>query len=105
MLTDKAKEKLAKEASEKEYLIPFEEYLTEICTTDRIAEKILAEDKSLEKCFAKMKGIASKKRTGNFAYIPPEEGYKIIREYYGIDDAESKAEEVKTEAIDIMDLL
>lgn len=107
MLTDKAKAKLAGEIKGKDYLIPFEEYLTDICTTDAVAEKILAEDKSLERCFQHMKGIASKRKTGNFAYIPPEEGFEIIRKYYGIEEEQPKrrAAEPQGEVIDIMDLL
>ena len=101
MLTDQAKAKLAEEIKGNDHLIPFEEYLTGICETDRIAEKILAEGKSLEKCFKHMKDIARKRKTGNFAYIPPEEGFRIIREYYGIDDKD----EEKADAVDIMDLL
>lgn len=102
MLTDKAKAKLAEEINGKDHLIPFEEYLTEICETDEIAEKILAEGKSLEGCFKHMEAIARKRKTGNFAYIPPEEGFRIIREYYGIGKAH---EEEKADAVDIMDLL
>ena len=51
--TDQAKRKLAEECQGKEYLIPFEEYLTGICTTDKVADLILAENKKLEKCFGK----------------------------------------------------
>lgn len=104
MLKDKAKERLAKEIEGKDHLIPFEEYLTEICTTDEIAEKILAEDKSLEGCFKHMESIARGRKTGNFAYIPPEEGFRIIRQYYGIDE-DAKAEEETVDTVDIMDLL
>lgn len=104
MLKDKAKERLAKEIEGKDHLIPFEEYLTEICTTDEIAEKILAEDKSLEGCYKHMESIARGRKTGNFAYIPPEEGFRIIREYYGIDGSKN-AEEETSDVVDIMDLL
>ena len=101
-LTDQAIAKMAEEIKGKDHLIPFEEYLTGICTTDDVAEKILAEGKSLEKCFRHMEGIARKRKTGNFAYIPPEEGFSIIREYYGIKNKPAARE---PEAVDIMDLL
>lgn len=100
-LTDKAIAKMAEEIKGKDYLIPFEEYLTGICTTDAVAEKILDEKKSLQGCFDNMKRIASNRRTGNFAYIAPEEGFEIIRKYYGLDDKPARSENV----IDIMDLL
>lgn len=104
MLKDKAKRKLAREIEGKDHLIPFEEYLTEICVTDEIAEKILAEDKSLEGCFKHMESIARERRTGNFAYIPQEEGFRIIREYFEID-GDTTAEEETSNVVDIMDLL
>ena len=100
-LTDKAIARMAEEIKGKDYLIPFEEYLTGICTTDAVAEKILNEKKSLQGCFDNMKRIASARKTGNFAYIPPEEGFEIIRKYYGLDDKPARSENV----IDIMDLL
>ena len=104
MLRDEAKRKLAEEIEGKDHLIPFEEYLTEICTSDEIAKKILAEDKSLEGCFKRMAEIARGRKTGNFAYIPPEEGFRIIREYFEID-GDTTAEEETSNVVDIMDLL
>lgn len=106
MLTDQAKARLADEIQGKDYLIPFEEYLTGICTTDAVAEKILTKGKTLEGCFRHMKDIASKRKTGNFAYIPPEEGFQIIREYYGIGDPGIPNKPApQGDVIDIMDLL
>ena len=101
-LTDQAIAKMAEEIKGNDHLIPFEEYLTGVCTSDDVAEKILEKDKSLEKCFKHMEGIARKRKTGNFAYIPPEEGFSIIREYYGIKNKPAARE---PETVDIMDLL
>ena len=44
-------------------------------------------------------------RNGNVgtAYIPPEEGFSIIRDYYGIDNAEKSGP--ATGVIDITDFL
>ena len=104
--TDQAKRKMAEECQGKEYLIPFEEYLTGICTTDKIADLILAENKKLEKCFGKMKEIARKRAQNGCAYIPPEEGFEIIREYYGITDADLNTRASKPAGIvDITDFL
>ena len=102
--TDHAIEKMTKECQGKDYLIPFEEYLTSICTTDAVADKILAEGKTLQGAFDKMKGIASKRRTGNCAYIPPEEGFAIIREYYEITEADIMPAPAKHEAADVIDI-
>lgn len=105
-LTDRAIARITEECQEKDYLIPFEEYLTSIMT-DKIAEKVLDEKKSLQGCFDKMKEIAEKHmiRNGNVgtAYIPPEEGFAIIRDYYGVDNAEKSGP--APGVIDIMDFL
>lgn len=99
--TDEAVRKLTEQCKGKDYLIPFEEYLTGIMTDD-IADKVLADGKSLQGCFDHMKNIAQKRKTGNFAYIPPEEGYKIIRDYYGI--SVSKRESRKHDRANVLDL-
>ena len=105
-LTDRAIARITEECQKKEHLVPFEEYLTSIMT-DRVAEKVLDEKKTLQGCFDKMKETAEKHmiRNGNVgtAYIPPEEGFSIIRDYYGIDIAEKSRPE--TDVIDIMDFL
>ena len=105
-LTDRAIAHITEECQKKDYLIPFEEYLTSIMT-DKIAEKVLDEKKTLQGCFDKMKETAEKHmvRNGNvgIAYIPTEEGFAIIRDYYGIDLAENSNRDPGV--IDIMDFL
>lgn len=101
--TDEAKMRMAKECQGKEELVPIEEYLTSICTTDAVAEKILDKKKTLKGCLGHMRGIAQKKAVHGFACIPPEEGFKIIREYYGITDTDKSHTAGKV--IDIMDYI
>lgn len=48
------------------------------------AEKILAEDKTIVKSLDAMKKVAEKKKTGNFAMLTIEEGFKAVLDYYGI---------------------
>ena len=96
--------KITTECEGKDYLIPFEEYLTEICTTDEIAEKILKPEKKLQGCFDTMKSIAKKRAVNGAAYIPPEEGFRIIRDYYEIELSEKK-EKKSAEVVDVLDLL
>lgn len=98
---DDAIARITKECEGKDYLIPFEEYLTGICNSDEIADKILNPKKTLDGCFEKMKSIARKRAVKNAAYIPPEEGYQIIRDYYGIELNEKKTAAV----LDVLDLL
>lgn len=104
--TDEAIAKITVECEGKEHLIPFEEHLTELCTNDCIAEKILQEDKTLQGSFDAMKRIAEKRKHGNFAYIPEKEGFSIIEEYYGITDADkSRSSRQAENLIDITELL
>ena len=105
-LTDRAIARITEECQKKEYLIPFEEYLTSIMT-DRVAEKVLDEKKTLQGCFDEMKKSAETHmvRNGNVgtACIQPEEGFAIIRGYYGIDNAEKSGQDAGV--IDITDFL
>lgn len=104
-MINKAIAKITEECQGKDYLIPFEEYLTSICTTDKIAEKILDKKKTLQGAFDKMKETAEKRmvKKGNVGIgcIPPEEGFKIIREYFGID----LKEKAEANIIDITEFL
>ena len=105
---DDAIAKITGECEKNPHLIPFEEYLISICTTDAVAEKILAKEKKLQGCFDHMKEIAQKRVVKNCAYIPPAEGFEIIETYYGItaEDKEKTAESKPAgNVIDITDLL
>ena len=97
--TDQAIAKITKECEGKDHLIPFEEYLTSICTSDHVADKLMNEGKSLQGCLNHMREIAKNRAVSGCACIPPEEGFEIIREYYEI------GEETKNNVIDITDLL
>ena len=105
-LTDRAIARITEECQKKESLIPFEEYLTSIMT-DTTAEKVLDEQKTLQGCFDEMKKAAETHmvRNGNVgtACIPPDEGFAIIRGYYGIDNAEKSGQDAGV--IDITDFL
>ena len=104
--TNAAIARMANECKDHGHLVPIEEYLTSICTTDAVAEKIMQDGRSLQGAFDEMKAIARKRQVGGCAYIPPEEGFEIIRKYYGITDADLKAgPERKSSIVDITDLL
>ena len=104
---DDAIAKITGECEKSPHLIPFEEYLTSICTTDAVAEKILAEDKKLQGCFDHMKSIAQKRQVNKCAYIPPAEGFEIIETYYGIttEDKEKPVPKPADNVIDILDYM
>lgn len=102
---DDAIAKLTAECKKNEHLIPFEEYLTSICMTDAVAEKILAEDKKLKDCFESIKNIARKRAISGCAYIPPAEGFEIIENYYGITAEDKEKPAASKSADNVIDIL
>ena len=60
-------------------------YMTaRLAAQPEIAPQILAEGKTLKGAFEAIHTYASKHRTGNYAYVPPDTAYKLVAEYYGI---------------------
>lgn len=105
-MINKAIAKLTEEAKNDKMLILLEEHLTNLCTTDAIAEKILNKDKSLGKFFEELKNYAKSIAKGNSVAISDEEVYQRLRDYYGITDEEPAAEEEQTEEIlDVLDFM
>lgn len=96
--TDEAIAKITKEAMEAghPYAIFLEEHLTEICTNDKVAEKLLAPDKSLKEhageIIAEKRKEADKNRKGNTggAGISDEEAFRRVEEYYEIQPEDKK---------------
>lgn len=105
-MINKAIEKITKEAMEINDPIAFaiEEHLTESCTTNSIAAKILAEDKKLKTAHEKLWAEARRRKKGNCAYIPPKEAYAMIDDYYGITSEVSAPAPQHTERTNVLDL-
>lgn len=61
-----------------EFLLQF------INENSEVAEKIMVEDKTIAKSLDAMKKVAEKKKTGNFAMLTPEEGFKAVLDYFDI---------------------
>ena len=73
------------------------EQLADIIRHDLAAQEIVSRDldakgMSLADCEKKIKAYADKHKTGNFACVIPSEAERIIREFYGITETESKPE-------------
>lgn len=102
-LTNKAIAKITDEmmAINTRNAIAIEEYLTNKCKSDEIANKILAEGKTLSDCIKHCKAKARPQAEKNCAMITAEEVYEWVDEYYGIAGVEAESAEV----IDIMSLL
>lgn len=88
-----------------------EEHLTEICITDAVADKILAQPDLIKKIGEKLtkeaKSKAKKTSGGSFYYMSPLEAYQMIEEFCGItaDDKAAQKKTVQFEQILIEDLI
>lgn len=76
-----------------------EEHLTEICKNETVAQKLLDPEKKLADICRTVTDEAEKRAKNGVAYIPPDEVFQMVDEYYGIGTAPAK------ERIDIMDLM
>jgi len=109
-MKDKAIAKITDEAMKINDPVAFaiEEHLTALCTSDSVAQLLLADDKSLKQAYDKIWAEAKRRKKGNCAYIPPEEVYEMVDKYYGLDKAGRKParkHEPAAERIDVLDLL
>lgn len=108
--TNEAIAKITAEAMEinNNFAIFIEEHLTSICTTDKVADKLMAEDKKLEdfckRCESEARERARKQGSGVRINGLPDQEYKdMVEAYYSItQDDKSKA---AGNVIDITDLL
>jgi len=80
--------------------IGIEEHLTEVCKNENIAAKLLDDSKSLKACCDKVTAEAKKRAKNGVAYIPPQEVFAMVDEYYGISKVPEPAKK-----INVMDLL
>ena len=80
--------------------IGIEEHLTEVCKSENVAEKLLDEGKSLKACCDKVTAEAKKRAKKGVAYIPPQEVFAMVDEYYGISNVHEPAQK-----INVMDLM
>lgn len=78
------------------YATFLEEHLTEICTNDIVAGKLLAEGKDLKNhvddIVARMREEAKKTKKGNTGYagISDDEAFRCVEEYYEIQPEDKK---------------
>ena len=103
MKIEEAIKKMSIECEKSPELVPLEEYLTGICTTDEIAEKILAKDKTLKGAMDKIRTKAKKDAVSGVGIVSDTEAFGMVREYYGIVLGGPK--KPKKDIIDLDDLL
>ncbi len=64
------------------------EYLIDICTNEIIAEKIINENKTLDKLNKTLWNEAKKRKKGNGAFIPDSEIFIEVEKYFCITEAD-----------------
>lgn len=111
-MINKAIEQITEEANaiNNAFAIFCEEHLTDLCTTDIIAEKLMNSKKSLKefckKCEDEAKAGVKNKTGVQINGKPDAEYYREIEEYYELNDITHDTAPISSEEpIDIMDLL
>ena len=110
-MIDKAIEKITKEAMDMNDPFAFfiEEHLTEMCTSNAVAEKLLAEDKSLKKIANQIRNQMEReakeanpgKRCAWWG-AKDEVLIKMVDDYYGLD--QKAAPSRSADRVDVLDL-
>lgn len=80
-----------------------EEHLTNICTTEAVAQKLMNEGKTLKACSKVIWAEAEKRKKGRGAHIPDTECYEMAEKYFGITE-EDKAGQKKAAVADVIDI-
>ena len=104
-MIDKAIAKLTEEMMElnNPFAQAMEEHLTQLCTNDRIAEKILQEGKSLKAACEKVREKAKKEAVRGIGIVSDQDAYKMVEEYFGITEvAEKRSTEKKINVLDLI---
>lgn len=81
-----------------------EEYLTFICTNEKVAEKLLNEDRNLGEFMKKLWSEASTRQKNMQAVMTSEEIIPMLENYYGITE-EDKVGQKKADITDAIDIL
>lgn len=109
-MIDKAIEKITTEAMDMNDPFAFfiEEHLTEMCTSDAVAQKLLADDKSIRKIATRIRNQMEKEakeanpgRRAAWWGAPDAKLLKMVDEYFGLDQIASEPEQ---EDINVLDL-
>lgn len=105
-ITNKAIARITEEMmkqSNDQLILMVEEHLTEICTTEAVAEKLLNEEKTLAGCSKILWAEAGRKKVGSGAFISDAECLEIAEKYYGITE-EDKAGRPGSQGDNVIDI-
>jgi len=81
--------------------IAIEEHLTNKCTNEATAQKLLAADKSLKELINQIEKEARSKAVGNCAVLADSEVYHMVDTYYALN----KTEDAPIDTTNVLDLL
>lgn len=85
---DKLRDEMAEKANDAYVSYVGEELTKHLTAHPAEAEKILNNGKTIAGSLEALKKYAGNHKTGNMAVIPPDEGMRIVIEYFGITSAE-----------------
>lgn len=91
-------------------IVAIEEYLTEICSNERIADKLMVEGKTLKGALQEIENRARKIQKNRRACVGPAEAFVIVERYYGITEEDKQASNSSKpkkdrDLIDVMDFM
>lgn len=91
-------------------VVAIEEYLTDICKNEAIANKLLNKEKTLKGALKEIENAARKIQKNNIACIGPWEGFAIVEKYYSITEEDKQASNSSKskkdmDLIDVMDFM
>lgn len=108
-LTNKAIAHITEQMMEQDNpaIVAIEEHLTELCTTEAVAHKLLADGKRLSNALKAIEKEARKRAVGGCGCVPSDEGFRIVEDYYGITETDKRSSLCKSTAplIDISQFL
>ena len=106
-MIDKAIEKTTKEAMAVKHplAIAIEEYLTNKCTSNTVAMKLLDETKTVKGIYEKIRAKAKAEAKDQFAAISDVEVFGMVDEYYGLGDTSQTGHPSRdADKVDVLDL-
>ena len=81
---DKIRDEMAKKSDHPGVSVLGEYFTARLMEDQSLGDKLGAEGKTLEGAFGQIRKYAKEHQKGGCAFVPPEKGFAIACEYYGI---------------------
>ena len=104
-MKDKAIARITEQAMKMDHPLAtvIEEYLTDRCTTNEVAEKLLDESKTVKEIFDGIEEKARKEAKNGFGMMKDEDLYGMIDDYYGLDHQAVSSGSAPAPKVDVFD--